>query len=216
MEIPINKNEDITIDTTTYTYLALGDSYTIGTSIDTDNNYPTQLIDSLETRHFIATDTDLLATNGWTTTNLLSALDNAPFQNKKYDLVTLLIGVNNQYQNKPFELFDTEFRALLDIAIEFADDNAEKVIVLSIPDYSVTPFVVSSNKPSVALAIQQYNTRKKEIAESKGVTFIDITPISQTATADNNLLATDNLHPSSKMYSLWVNEMIVVAIMKLI
>lgn len=190
------------------TYLALGDSYTIGTSVELQNNFPTQLIDSLASRNYIVEDTDLLAMNGWTTTDLLNGLNTASFKSKKYELVTLLIGVNNQYQNKPFSLFDIQFKELVDQAINFADGNIDKVVVLSIPDYSVTPYVSAENKTIVATDLKKYNTRKREICESKGVTFIDITPISKLAAVDSSLLADDNLHPSAKMYSLWVSKMI--------
>lgn len=202
-------------NTIQYSYLALGDSYTIGTSINTRNNYPSQLIDSLAKRNYKIDNFDLLATNGWTTTNLIDALDNALFKSKTYDIVTLLIGVNNQYQNKDFEIFESEFTTLIDRAINFANRDANKVVVISIPDYSVTPIVANTEKDLVAQEIKKYNFRKKEITKSKGVTFINITPISQLAANDNTLLASDNLHPSAKMYSLWLNEITNIIVNKL-
>lgn len=215
--ISIAANEEVgnNPDSTSYSYLALGDSYTIGTSISMANNYPSQLIDSLAARDYTISSSDILAVNGWTTSDLLSALQGPSFIDKKFDLVTLLIGVNNQYQHKPFEIFETEFEELLKIAIGYANGQAQKVIVLSIPDYSVTPIVSNSDKAQVADEINQYNARKKEIAEILDVSFIDITPISRLAENDNSLIADDNLHPSAKMYSLWVSEMIPPTVQKL-
>lgn len=208
IEIPSDRNPNIIAENTDYSYLALGDSYTIGTGVSTIENYPSQLINRLISWSFTNKKMDIIATNGWTTANLLNAINSEDSLNTKYDIVTLLIGVNNQYQNKPIEIFESEFNELLERAISIADNNAENVIVLSIPDYSVTPFVTASYKPSVSKAIDDYNTLKREISLSKQVTFIDITTISRLAANDESLLASDNLHPSAKMYNLWVDVLI--------
>lgn len=193
---------------TPYRYLALGDSYTIGTNEALALNFPNQLIDSLASRHYESQNSRIIATNGWTTSNLLTGINAADIDDKTYDFVTLLIGVNNQYQNIPITVFETQFDQLLDKAIMLVDGDQDKVIVLSIPDYSVTPFVAPSAKAGVAAAIAEYNSLKKQITESKNVKFVDITPISRLAADDESLLAPDLLHPSAKMYSLWVHKIL--------
>ncbi len=195
-------------DSTSFSYLALGDSYTIGTSVANSKNFPRQLIDSLSNYGLKNEKFDILATNGWTTANLINGLNNANFNIKAYDLVSLLIGVNNQYRGQPIETFETEFRILIDRAISYSKLGKSHVVIVSIPDYSVTPFVSEGNKTKVEQEIKMYNDLSKKIADELEITYIDITPISKKAKDDLTLLASDNLHPSVKMYSLWVNLMI--------
>lgn len=197
-----------TLTDKTYTYLAIGDSYTIGTSINSRNNYPNQLIDSLDIYGFANEKFDILAVNGWTTTNLINGLNNADFKSKEYDLVTLLIGVNNQFRGLPIELFENELNELITKAEGYSKDSTSNVLIVSIPDYSVTPFVIEANKEKIALDLAVYNNLVKKIANQRGVIHVDITPISKTAKDIPDLLASDNLHPSAKMYALWINEML--------
>ncbi|MEH6763658.1 MAG: SGNH/GDSL hydrolase family protein [Aequorivita antarctica] len=192
---------------TTYKYLALGDSYTIGESVCSDCNYPKQLTDSLNKTSKEKTSVKIIAKTGWTTTDLLSAIaDENP--SKDYDLVTLLIGVNNQYQNKPFSIYKEEFPKLLDMAIDFANGKPENVIVISIPDYGFTPFGQKSGKSEKATKeLVRYNIYAEKIAFEKGVHFENITPITQKGLENPALVASDGLHPSEVAYKKFVEQL---------
>lgn len=188
-------------------YLALGDSYTIGTGIEEENNYPNQLSDSLSTKGLTIDTTQIIAVNGWTTTDLKDGIE-ATNPDSSFDMVSLLIGVNNQYQGLELELYRTEFRELLEQAVTFAGNDTARVWVISIPNYGVTPFAESRNPVIIRQEIQVYNGIAKEIASEYGIPFVDITPISELAADDTSLLASDELHPSAQMYAMWVEEML--------
>ncbi|MDP2687584.1 MAG: SGNH/GDSL hydrolase family protein [Aequorivita sp.] len=188
-------------------YLALGDSYTIGESVCSNCNYPKQLTDSLNKTSNEKASVKIIAKTGWTTTDLLSAIA-AEKPSKDYDLVTLLIGVNNQYQGKPFAVYEEELPKLLDMAIGFAKGKAENVIVLSIPDYAFTPFGQKSGKAEkITSELKRYNTFAEKIAEEKGVKFVNITPITQKGLENTALVASDGLHPSEVAYKKFVEMM---------
>jgi len=192
---------------TTYKYLALGDSYTIGESVCSDCNYPKQLTDSLNKVLKEETSVEIIAKTGWTTTNLISAIATEN-PSKDHDLVTLLIGVNNQYQGKPFSLYEEEFPKLLDMAIGFAKGKTENVIVLSIPDYAFTPFGQKSKKAEkITSELIKYNDFAETISKEKRVHFVNITPITQKGLETPELVASDGLHPSEVAYKMFV-EMI--------
>lgn len=195
------------IDTTKkIKYLALGDSYTIGQSVEINERFPVQLIDSLRVRGYKCENAEIIARTGWRTDDLMTAI-NAQNLTDTFDLVSLLIGVNNQYQGKPINVYQTEFRELLERAITFAGGDKNKVFVLSIPDYSVTPFG-SSNAQQISTEIDAFNAVNLAITDSLEVQYFDITPISRMAANDPALLANDQLHPSGKMYRLWVSLML--------
>ena len=183
-------------------YLALGDSYTIGQSVATTDRYPIQLANELLRDSINIDTTYIIAKTGWRTDNLISAIESAqlPIQ---FDLVSLLIGVNNQYQNRPIEQYEQEFTALITTAISFADGDRTKVFVLSIPDYGYTSFG-KNNQEKISLAIDQYNEINKTIASEFDVSYFDITPISRNGLAQPALIASDGLHPSGEMYRRWV------------
>lgn len=188
-------------------YLALGDSYTIGTGIEHEHNYPNQLADSLTSLGFQIDTLQIIATNGWTTTDLKNGIaERSP--SSDFDLVSLLIGVNNQYQWLDIDLYKTEFRELLEQAIGFAGGDSKKVFVISIPNYGVTPFAESRDPETIRRKISQYNAIAENISSEYDITFINITPISEIAEDDLSLLASDELHPSAKMYSMWIEEML--------
>ncbi|MGN8225978.1 SGNH/GDSL hydrolase family protein [Gracilimonas sp. BCB1] len=188
-------------------YLALGDSYTIGTGIEREHSYPYQLADSLSTLGFKIDTTHIIATNGWTTADLKNGIaEHNPASD--FDLVSLLIGVNNQYQWLDIELYKVEFRELLEQAIGFAGGDSKKVFVISIPNYGVTPFAQSKDPETIRRKISEYNALAQDISGEYDVSFINITPISEMAEDDLTLLATDELHPSAKMYSMWIEEML--------
>jgi acyl-CoA thioesterase-1 len=190
-------------------YLALGDSYTIGQSVCETCRFPEQLKSSLKTI-YPQTDFSLkvIARTGWTTTNLISAINNEN-PDADYDLVTLLIGVNNQYQQMDFSAYQKEFPQLLSKAIQLAKGDKKNVIVVSIPDYAYTPFASgysSSKRAEISNEIDQYNSFAENTCISKGVSFIPITDI--TRQSNSNLEASDGLHPSETAYKLFVDRML--------
>lgn len=188
-------------------FLALGDSYTIGQSVDVTARWPVQLIDSLRVKGIACDDPLIIAMTGWRTDNLKTAIQNANLSNTGFNLVSLLIGVNNQYQGKTVESYAPEFSNLLDIVIELAGGNKNRVFVVSIPDYGFTPFGMN-NQPTITANINAFNAVNKSISEEKGVTYINITDISRQGLAQPDLVASDGLHPSGKMYTEWVKTIL--------
>lgn len=186
------------------TYLALGDSYTIGESVDESQRWPNQLAKALSQKGVSIEKPLIIAKTGWRTDELMEAIK-IQKPKKDFDLVSLLIGVNNQYQNKDIEVFKSEFQQLLEIATEHSTKGKQGVFVLSIPDYGVTPFGKKKDPARIEKELQQYNRICKTICQENSIPFYDITPISKQATADLSLVADDGLHPSGKMYSLWVD-----------
>ncbi len=184
-------------------YLALGDSYTIGQSVSYEERYPVQLVRRLQQDSIRMLDPTIIARTGWTTTQLKNAIAEASLR-ESYDLVSLLIGVNNQYQNKPIDLYRTEFTELLETALRLADRDTSRLFVLSIPDYAYTPFGQSTNPQKISREIDEYNKINQEITEAYGISYFNITPISRQGLSDPDLVASDRLHPSGKMYRLWV------------
>jgi lysophospholipase L1-like esterase len=192
--------------------LFLGDSYTIGESVCDSCRYPVQIIDSLESRYSETTITyDIVAKTGWTTSNLLSAISTAELVDS-YDYVYILIGVNNQYQNKEFSIYEKELIELFDIALQKVDDNPKRVNMLSIPDYAFTPFGQNGNVNKISEELDNYNAFAKQTASTYTIEFINITDISRQGIIDPTLVANDGLHPSTKQYSLWTERALPVII----
>jgi len=183
-------------------YLALGDSYTIGEGVAESERWPNQLVQQLSILGLNFEPISIIAQTGWTTQNLLSAIQGKHID-ETFDLVSLLIGVNNQYQGKEIEDYACDFEKLLEIAIRMSGGNKGKVFVLSIPDYSVTPFATKKDTQKIANEIRAFNKVNKQIAEGKGVKYFDITQLSRKAKTDTSFLAEDGLHPSAKMYTEW-------------
>ncbi len=194
-------------------FLALGDSYTIGQSVSEADSFPLQTIKYLNVQGLNFSAAEIIAHKGWTTANLLSSLASAPPVNPSYDIVTLLIGVNNQYEHKTEQEYAGEFLILLNKALQYAGNNKKRVIVLSIPDYSVTPFASGSDRAAIAKEIDTFNAINKNISEKAGVNYLDITPSSRRASNDPWLIATDGLHPSGLEYKVWAEGL--VSIIKL-
>jgi lysophospholipase L1-like esterase len=191
------------------TYLALGDSYTIGEAVSAAESFPYQLKEVLVKQGHPVESIQIIAQTGWTTDELQSAIDVATLSTP-YDLVTLLIGVNNQYRGYSVANYRVEFEQLLRQAIAFAGADAERVRVLSIPDWGATPFAQKEGRVAeqVAKEIDAFNAAAQEISENLGVVFINITPHSRLAATDLSLLAPDGLHPSGKMYAHWVQSLL--------
>jgi lysophospholipase L1-like esterase len=188
------------------TYLALGDSYTIGQSVPEADSFPVILSEKLKDDNIFVDGPKIIATTGWTTADLKSGIVNADISTNKYDIVSLLIGVNNYYDGGSIEEYKIQFKELLLTSINFAHGNKNKVFVISIPDYGYTPFG-RSNQPTISEGIDLFNAANKYIADSMGVEYFDITPISRNGLSDAELIASDGLHPSGKMYKQCVELM---------
>ncbi len=191
-------------------FLALGDSYTIGQSVLAADRFPVQTAKYLNEQGINFNAPQIIAQTGWTTANLLSSLAYAAPLQSTYDIVTLLIGVNNQYQHRTQKEYADEFLILLNKAIKYAGNNKKRVVVLSIPDYSVTPFATGSDKATITMEIDAFNAINKKIAKQAGVNYVDITGFTRMAATNPLLIATDGLHPSGIEYTVWAKELVPV------
>jgi lysophospholipase L1-like esterase len=200
-------SQELKIEKTKTQYLALGDSYTIGESVDEKYSWPIQLkFNLLNSDSNTSLDSvRIIAKTGWTTSDLLNYISNIKINNH-YDLVSLLIGVNNQFRGYDTNIYEKEFEKLLIKSIGFANSNFSNVFVLSIPDYGVTPFGKLRDSEKIKSEINLYNEINYKISKKYGVLYFDITDISRLAEFDSTLLADDMLHPSKKMYNLWVEK----------
>lgn len=183
-------------------FLALGDSYTIGQGVPVADRWPVQLAAKLEQYDYNVDELKIIARTGWRTDNLMFGIGSEN-PSPTYNLVSLLIGVNDQYQGVDISYYPDNFRELLNKAIDLCGGDKSGVFVLSIPDYGYTPFG-ASNKASISAEIDQYNSINRNIAGELGVTYFDITPISREAEDKPEYLASDRLHPSGLMYAAWV------------
>ena len=197
-------NVPISPKSTRFRYLALGDSYTIGEAVGAAGRFPTQLRDSLKAKGWTCDKDTVIARTGWTTRNLLTAISTAKTA-RNYDLVTLLIGVNNQFQRRSLAEYETEFQNCLNEAIRLANGNKQHVLVVSIPDYGYTPYG-GTQQSQISAALLPFNAACKRITQQNGIEYVDITPISQSGAS--GLVAADGLHPSAEQYRRWVNAML--------
>jgi lysophospholipase L1-like esterase len=184
-------------------YLALGDSYTIGESVAVAERFPNQLARVLRAKGLAIAEPEIIAKTGWTTDELSAAIDKAA-PHGPYALVTLLIGVNNQYRGRDAEQYRGEFRALLKRAIGFAGGNAQHVVVVSIPDWGVTPFASGRDRAKIGREIDAFNAINRDETQRAGARYADVTPASRHASTEPVLVAPDGLHPSGAMYARWV------------
>ena len=187
-------------------YLALGDSYTIGESVPEAERWPVQLVAALREQEVNMADAAIIAKTSWTTDELSAAIAAADPVGP-YDLVSLLIGVNNQYRGRSEDEYRAQFVDLLDTAVALANNNPNRVFVVSIPDWGVTPFGQRRDFRGVSEAIDTFNAINRAETENRGITYIDITSISRQVPDNPALIAGDGLHPSGAMYTLWVAEM---------
>jgi lysophospholipase L1-like esterase len=207
---PIVKNK---MSTTTKSYLALGDSYTIGTSIASQDNFPNQLVDSLLANTGDTVSVKIIAQNGWRTDDLQRGIKRTDLEDR-YDLVSLLIGVNNQYQGLPIADFEKDFRSLLDSSVKYSGGIKTHIFVVSIPNYGYTPFG-APKKEEITTDLTLFNTRSKSICEEYGIDFYNITDISLEAETNADFRAKDDLHPSGTQYAAWVSSFLDEVIKKL-
>lgn len=192
-----------------YTMLCLGDSYTIGEAVEEQERFPMQAVELLKQQNILFEKPVIIAQTGWTTDELSTAIEEQKPQGT-FDFVTLLIGVNNQYRQRDLDNYRSEFTALLHTAIQYAGGNRQRVLVLSIPDWGVTPFVAQDTKhrtrQQIAQEIDAFNAVNREVAAQQQVHYIDITPHSRTALTQRELIANDGLHPSGLMYKEWATK----------
>lgn len=185
-----------------HSYLALGDSYTIGEGLPLFDSFPYQTVQLLRNQGFHFNAPEIIAKTGWATFELAKKLRHTTLQ-APYDFVTLLIGVNNQYRNLLPAKYQNEFKFLLKKAIHLSADKPTHVVVLSIPDYSVTPFAFTRNPQKISGEIDQFNRVNMALTKKCGANYIDITTSSRQAANDLSLITDDTLHPSAKEYAKW-------------
>lgn len=208
VQLPVTTPAPLPDTTVPKTYLALGDSYTIGAAVAASARYPVQTVQQLRGAGIFFNSPEIIAQSGWTTNNLLNALQLQPPLLAQYDLVTLLIGVNNQYQGASKTEYRQQFAQLLNMAIQFAGNRKNRVIVLSIPDYSVTPFASGGNTNQIAQDIDAFNLINKQETDLQQVAYLNVTDASRQAANDPTLIAQDGLHFSGKEYAIWANLLV--------
>ena len=203
---------DVTNKNRSIAWLALGDSYTIGEGVTAEQRWPMQLATALRENGIDIADPKIVATTGWTTDELIQGIAVSNLESR-YDWVSLLIGVNNQYRNRDVESFRMDFRNLLNEAKDRVGGNARRIVVLSIPDWGVTPFAAGRDRSQIAAQIDNYNRVKEAVTRECGAHYIDITDISRKAIDhETGLLVDDGLHPSGMMYSAWAERVIPVVL----
>ncbi len=191
-------------------YLALGDSYTIGEGVEDQERWPTVLVAMLASRGILVGPPHYVAQTAWTTDELSDAID-AARPAGPFDLVTLLIGVNDQYRARPVTAFTGEFTVLVKRAIAFAGARPERTIVVSIPDWGATPFAAGRDRDLIGREVGAYNARAEDIARRLGAHWVDVTEASRAMLTDDTLVATDGLHPTGAMYRRWAERVAPVA-----
>ena len=214
VHINIDGQKDITavfkknyVGKNTSKFLALGDSYTVGASVTFSERWPVQFLDELKL-YTTAIDTlQIIATSGWRVDQLKFGMDNSNLE-PPYGLVSLLIGVNNQYQGQNANDFRPEFIEMLEKSLKLVNNRKERFFVISIPDWGASPYGFGFDRAKVSKEINEFNSVVKEESEKRGLRYFDITAISRRALIDRTLIASDGLHPSGKMYKLWVDMMI--------
>lgn len=199
-----------TVNMTKIRYLALGDSYTIGEKVSPRNRWPNQLAELLR-NDGIDSDITIIARTGWTVQELLEGIQASPPEGT-YDVVSLLIGVNDQYRGYPVDGYREDFRFILGRAIEYAGGDPKRVIVLSIPDWAFTPFAGDRDSEPISLQIDEFNAVNLEETKNAGAYYVDVTIISRMALDDFDLIAGDRLHPSGKMYAMWAEKTLPIAL----
>lgn len=189
-----------------HTYLALGDSYTIGEGLDIKQSWPYQLQNLLNEKGFNIKQPKIIAKTGWRTDELIEAIQEQIKDEKQYNMVSLLIGVNNQYQNKPLSQYKKEFKDLLKTAISKCKQDNKGVFVVSIPDYGVTPFAKEKDKTKAIEDLKQYNAFAKTQCQKNDVAFYDITELSAKLSQSKTMLINDHLHPNAEQYKAWTES----------
>ena len=196
---------EASVRTDPVSFLALGDSYTIGESVDSSLRWPVQLARLLREEGASVADPFIIARTGWTTDELERGIREAGLEGS-YEMVSLLIGVNNQYRDRDLEEYREQFRGLLSRAVTLAGGDPNRVLVLSIPDWGVMPFAQGRDREAIAREIDAFNRANQEESLRGGVRYVDVTKISRDAAEDAGLVAGDGLHPSGVQYTRWAEE----------
>lgn len=183
-------------------FLALGDSYTIGEGVAEQECWPSQLVEMLLAQGIAITDLRIIARTAWTADELADAID-AEKPQGPFDLVTLMVGVNDQYRSRPVSAFAPEYQQLVRRAKAFAGGRANRTIAISIPDWGATPYAAERDRGLIAAEIEAYNSRSREIAAKAGIVWVDVTPASRAMQTDPTLVSADGLHPAGPMYTRW-------------
>lgn len=186
-------------------YLALGDSYTIGENVSEQERWPVQLVNMLRSADLDIDDPLIIAKTGWTTGELFDAIYAAD-PPTEFDLVSLLIGVNNQYRGLPLDQYRSEFTDLVERSISFARNDSKHVIVLSIPDWSITPFALDRDQSQISLEVNRFNEVNQDEANKLGVKYFNFSKPSRLFSSEPAMLAVDGLHPSGEMYKVWAER----------
>lgn len=188
-------------------FLALGDSYTIGQSVEVNERWPVQFLKELKATTNVIDTLQIIAQTGWRVDQLKEAMNSSDLE-PPYGIVSLLIGVNNQYQGQNANDFRPEFIEILEKSLKLVENRTERLFVISIPDWGASPYGFGFDRAKVSKEINEFNSVVKEESEKRGLRYFDITTISRRALIDRTLIASDGLHPSGKMYKLWVDKMI--------
>lgn len=191
----------------TYSYLALGDSYTIGESVPLNKSFPYQVVQLMRASEYNFNAPEIIAQTGWTTDELQEAITKSTLLSK-YDFVSLLVGVNNQYREREAIEYKEQFEEILKKAIELASGKKEHVIVVSIPDYSITPYAQSMDTDKISKEIEVFNSINKALSIQYKVQYADITALSKEAKNNSLLIAGDGLHPSETEYARWAEKIV--------
>jgi len=197
-------NTSESISQNNLSFLALGDSYTIGESVIEEERWPNQMVDIALNENVMFDQPDIIAKTGWRTEQLIDTLNKINFI-KKFDYVSLMIGVNNQYSLKPIETFRLDLIKLLDMSIGYSIKR-DNVVLISIPDWGVTPFAEGYDRNRIKEEIDQFNSVIRDIANTNNILYVDVTEISRRAITEKDLIANDSLHPSGKMYKEWAEK----------
>jgi lysophospholipase L1-like esterase len=194
---------------TLFTYLALGDSYTVGEGVETGDSFPFQLVRRLNEVLYpdLFENPVIIAKTGWTTAELFEAINETGLKSN-FDIVTLLIGVNNQYRGLSPDEYELEFSQLATVALAFARNDPSRVFVLSIPDWSATPFAANLDREAISFSIDRFNELNRQISARQGFTYIDITKGSRDVLNDSSLVTHDHLHPSAMEYRKWSEQLV--------
>lgn len=199
-----NNKNFISPNNESYSFLALGDSYTVGEGVSYEESWPSQFVDYALDRGIDFKNPELIAQTGWKTYDLLDAIKSSNLS-VKYDFISLLIGVNNQFNSRPLSEFEDDLNEIL-TEINYLKKGNSKVIVISIPDWGYSPYGSSYDRERISDEIDQFNNILKKISEQNNLNFVDVTQISRSAINQPNLIAEDNLHPSGLMYLEWVKK----------
>ena len=206
-ELTLNQDAESNLDITNknpFSFLALGDSYTIGEGVNEDERWPNQFVDIANENNVNFDKPKIIATTGWKTYDLINAINNTNFTNK-YDYISLLIGVNNQFNSRPIEEFEEDLNKLMK-KMKDLKKNDGSIIIISIPDWGYTPYGNVSERDDISKQINLFNSRLKYFASTNDLKYVDITEISRRAIKEPNLISNDNLHPSGIMYLEWAKK----------